>query len=123
MSAPTAYEMPELVLMRSVVMRAAAAWGVTESALMGRGRAAAVAAARRLALALMRHLTALSFAEIGALFRVHPGTVLHACRCMAGRLKAGGNREAFHFLKIREELKPLLLPAMPAPMPEAASLF
>lgn len=115
-------DMPgEAAVVVQCITAAAQAWGVSAVDILGRSREADVAKARRLAMSLSRSITKLSHSEIALYFGKTHGAVLNACRQMAGRLKAGGSREAFHFLEIRQTLA--TEPVNPPPMPEAAALF
>lgn len=80
-----AEETPQLkAICRRVMSAVTRHFGVTASELKGRGRRAAVAEARGMAMYLVRRLTDSSYSEIGRQFggRDHT-TVLHACQKFA----------------------------------------
>lgn len=86
-----------------IVHAAATAYGITELAVLSPSRRKAHVQARTLAMALTRHLTGLSYQDVGELFGRDHGTVIHACRKMEAILSAAPpRRDAFIFLRLRE---------------------
>lgn len=91
-------------LIERIVDESANAWGIDRGAILGRFTANDVCAARRLAMSLSRHLTSLSFQDIGEFFMRTHGAVSHACEVMTERLLEGNNPEALHFHELRNRL-------------------
>ena len=88
-----------------IIETAAAVWGSNPTAVLGTSRNTRHVRARRLAMALIRHVTGLSYVAIGEIMRRDHGTVIHACRVMSEALsRDGANVEAYQFLTIRKRI-------------------
>ena len=70
---------------RRIIAAVVESTGVTVESMTSRSRTARVAAARQLAMTLIREGTMLSLAEIGSLFDRDHGTVIHAIKATRKR--------------------------------------
>ena len=73
--------------MRKIIIVSAQAYGLEAAGLFQRTRREKIAAARQLAMYLLREHTKLSLCEIGGVFSMDHGTVIHSLRRVKDRME------------------------------------